>query len=579
VTTTDPRDARVRRLLAEAVTATTLADVPAAAHLDGGERLQVVDTFVTVLGGLYSHLPAKRAAYASDPVQGLTLLRRRAVDLTDAEFHLALTGILTGLRDAHTRYVGPVAARGQVATLPFLVEAYGPDHEPHFLVTKVGPGATTDRSFAQGVEVLAWNGVPITRAVEVHADRETGGRPDARRSRALESLTFRALDYGPPPDEHWVVVEYRTRRGATRETRFDWTVVAPGRAETAVSRATRAALKVAVDPAADAVRRAKKLTFVPELWATEDEAEPAAPPPPPLPRASTTRAGVARAGGAAPSGRLPTGNAGGVGTDWIPTPLQDVLAARALDADHGLLRLWSFDVGDDAAYLDEMTRLLGLLPAGGVVVDLRGNPGGLVWAAERALQLFTDHPVVPTRFSLVATPLTRLMAASPFNRLELEAWNGSLQDAVSTGEQYAQPLPLTDPAWCNDRGRVYPGPAVAVVDPNTYSSGDLFAAGWVDNDVGPLVAVGQATGGGGANVWTLSQVRDALAGTERALPPMPAGTSLTVAVRRTIRSGRGDGIPVEDLGIAGVPYDMTRDDLLRGNADLQAFCLGLLRAG
>ncbi|MBD7949296.1 S41 family peptidase [Oerskovia rustica] len=579
MTTTDPRDARVRRLLAEAVTATTLADVPAAAHLDGGERLQVVDTFVTVLGGLYSHLPAKRAAYASDPVQGLTLLRRRAVDLTDAEFHLALTGILTGLRDAHTRYVGPVAARGQVATLPFLIEAHGPDHEPHFLVTKVGPGATTDRSFAPGVEVLAWNGVPIARAVEVHADRETGGRPDARRSRALESLTFRALDYGPPPDEHWVVVEYRTRRGATRETRFDWTVVAPGRAETAVSRATRAALKVAVDPAADAVRRAKKLTFVPELWATEDEAEPAAPPPPPLPRASTTRAGVARAGGAAPSGRLPTGNAGGVGTDWIPTPLQDVLAARALDADHGLLRLWSFDVGDDAAYLDEMTRLLGLLPAGGVVVDLRGNPGGLVWAAERALQLFTDHPVVPTRFSLVATPLTRLMAASPFNRLELEAWNGSLQDAVSTGEQYAQPLPLTDPAWCNDRGRVYPGPAVAVVDPNTYSSGDLFAAGWVDNDVGPLVAVGQATGGGGANVWTLSQVRDALAGTERALPPMPAGTSLTVAVRRTIRSGRGDGIPVEDLGIAGVPYDMTRDDLLRDNVDLQAFCLGLLRAG
>lgn len=579
MTTTDPRDARVRRLLAEAVTATTLADVPAAAHLDGGERLQVVDTFVTVLGGLYSHLPAKRAAYASDPVQGLTLLRRRAVDLTDAEFHLALTGILTGLRDAHTRYVGPVAARGQVATLPFLVEAYGPDHEPHFLVTKVGPGATTDRSFAQGVEVLAWNGVPITRAVEVHADRETGGRPDARRSRALESLTFRALDYGPPPDEHWVVVEYRTRRGATRETRFDWTVVAPGRAETAVSRATRAALKVAVDPAADAVRRAKKLTFVPELWATEDEAEPAAPPPPLLPRASAARAGGARTGGAAPSGRLPTGSAGGMGTDWIPTPLQDVLAARALDADHGLLRLWSFDVGDDAAYLDEMTRLLGLLPAGGVVVDLRGNPGGLVWAAERALQLFTDHPVVPTRFSLVATPLTRLMAASPFNRLELEAWNGSLQDAVSTGEQYAQPLPLTDPAWCNDRGRVYPGPAVAVVDPNTYSSGDLFAAGWVDNDVGPLVAVGQATGGGGANVWTLSQVRDALAGTERALPPMPAGTSLTVAVRRTIRSGRGDGIPVEDLGIAGVPYDMTRDDLLRGNADLQAFCLGLLRAG
>lgn len=580
--------ARVERLLAEAVTAETLADVPADAHLDGGERLQVVDTFAVVLGGLYTHLPAKRAAYVTDPVQALVLLRRRAVDLTDAEFHLAITGILNGLRDAHTRYVGPVAARGQVATLPFLVEACGSETDPHFVVTKVGRDATKDRSFVAGVEVLAWNGVPVARAVEVHADRETGGRPDARRARALESLTFRALDYGPPPDEHWVVVEYRTARGATRETRFDWTVVRPGKAGTAVAQATRAALKVAVDPAAEAVRRAKKLTFAPELWATEDEPEPPATPPPPVAspddaaargaRSATAHAEADDEGRAAPSGRTARTD---VDTAWIPTPLQDVLAARALDADHGLLRLWSFDVGDDDAYLDELTRLLGLLPKGGVIVDLRGNPGGLVWAAERALQLFADHPredpIVPTRFSLVATPLTRLMAASPFNRLELEAWNSSLQDAVSTGEQYAQPLPLTDPAWCNDRDRAYPGPAVAVVDPTTYSSGDLFAAGWVDNDVGPLVAVGQATGGGGANVWTQTQVRDALAGTERALAPMPAGTSLRVAVRRAIRSGRGDGIPVEDLGIAGIPYDMTRDDLLRDNVDLQAFCLAQLR--
>jgi hypothetical protein len=65
-------------------------------------------------------------------------------------------------------------------------------------------------------------------------------------------------------------------------------------------------------------------------------------------------------------------------------------------------------------------RLLALLPQTGLVVDLRGNPGGLVWAAERMLQLFTDTPIAPTRFSLVASPLTREMANSPFNRLELE---------------------------------------------------------------------------------------------------------------------------------------------------------------
>ena len=31
--------------------------------LDGGQRLQVVDTLIATIGGAYAHLPAKRAAY------------------------------------------------------------------------------------------------------------------------------------------------------------------------------------------------------------------------------------------------------------------------------------------------------------------------------------------------------------------------------------------------------------------------------------------------------------------------------------------------------------------------------------
>jgi hypothetical protein len=165
-----------------------------------------------------------------------------------------------------------------------------------------------------------------------------------------------------------------------------------------------------------------------------------------------------------------------------------------------------------------------------------------------------------------------MLAASPFNRLELESWSDSLDDAVSTGDLWSQPLPLTDPTWCNDIGRRYPGPVVAVVDPNTYSSGDLFAAGWVDHGIGPLVSVGRGTGAGGANVWTAGQLRDAMAGTDVSLPVLPKGTGFTLAFRRAIRSSDGDGIPIEDLGVSGIPYAMTRRDLLDGNRDLLAFC-------
>jgi hypothetical protein len=515
--------------------------------LDGGQRLQVLDTLIASLSGAYAHLPAKRAAYASDPVQALTLLRRRAADLSDTEFNRAVSTIITGLRDAHTRYIGPSTLRDQVAVLPFLVEQYGPESRPRYLVSKINTDIIDDPEFQPGVELQSWNGAPFARAVEGHADFETGGRADSRRARALESLTFRALDYGPPPDEHWVIVGYRTKRRRKTEIRLPWRLLTPGKAATALEPGSRAALKQAGDPSAEAVRRAKKLVFAPDLWASDQErwTAPAGP-------------GKAEIG------------------EWLDTPLQDVLAARPLSRKVGYLRIWSFDLDDDDGFIDEVIRLLGLLPQTGLIVDLRANPGGLIWAAERALQLFTDATIEPTRFSLIATPLTRQMADSPFNRLELEAWSQSLQDAVSTGELYAQPLPLTDPSWCNDKGRKYPGPSVAVVDANTYSSGDLFAAGWVDHGIGPLVSVGQATGAGGANVWTSSQLRDALSGTDHQQPRMPAGTGFTIAFRRAIRSGTGDGIPIEDLGIPGIPYQMTRNDLMNSNRDLLAFCTRLL---
>jgi hypothetical protein len=516
----------------------------AAAPLDGGQRVQVIDTLAQVLGGAYCHLPQKRAGYAIDPVQALQLLRRRCIEMTDSEFHIALTGLVAGLRDAHTRYVGPAPLHGRVATLGFLVEQHGSYTDPTFIVTNLAAGADIDeRSFVPGVELEWWNGIPFGRAVDLYADRETGGRPDARRARALESLTFRALDYGPPPDEHRVDIGYRTRRGAARELRLPWRVVEPGTAATAVRPGSRASLRLGANLAAEAVRRTKKLMFAPDFWYAD------------------------RTGAAVSS------------TSWLPTELHDTLAARTVATRRGefaYLRIWSFDVDDDDAFVAEVARLVAKLPQRGLIVDLRGNPGGLIWAAERLPQLFTANQVTPTRFSLLASPLTRAMAASPFNRLELDPWAPSLEDAIATGELYSQPLPLTHPDWCNDVGRRYDGPVVAVVDPNTYSSGDLFAAGFVDNQVGPLVCVGEATGAGGANVWTGAQLRDALAGTSYGFPTLPAGIGFTLSVRRAIRSGAADGVPIEDLGVGGIPYAMTRRDLLDGNRDLLEFCANIL---
>jgi Peptidase family S41 len=523
---------------------------PVVADLGPAQRAAVASTFIGLVEGLYAHLPLKRSMYAIDPVQRLRLLLQRAERIDPVDFHYEMAEIVTGLRDAHTRYVGPTEFEGAVAILPFLIEAYGPTSAPHYVVSKMAEDTSvtgSQRYFRPGVEIRTWNAVPMDRAVDRHADDETGGRPDARRARALESMTLRALQFGPPPDEQWVDIGYVDLKGRARTHRIEWRVVQPRSAATSGQGDGGAVgLRFAIDPAAEVHRRVKKLLFKPRVWYQDLLA---------------TAAGPALT-------EVPDG-------EWIPTTMQDALAAKVVTVRGqrlGYLRLWSFDVADDAAYLAEVIRLLALLPGRGLIVDLRSNPGGLIWAAERLFQLFTPNPVSPNGFSLLATSLTREMAAAPQNSADLTAWQASLDDAVATGELYSSAVPITPEDRCNDIGQVYGGPVVAIVDPNTYSAGDLFAAGFVDNRLGPLVSVGEATGGGGANVWSVDDVTSALLGTAHAQQPLPAGIGYTMSVRRATRSGAAAGAAIEDVGVRGdYQYAMTRRDLTDGNADLLSF--------
>jgi len=154
--------------------------------------------------------------------------------------------------------------RGRVATLPFLVESYGPYAAPRFIVSKLAQTADVeDPDFAEGVELVSWNFVPMSRAVDVYSSQETGGRPDARRARALETLTFRSLDYGPPPDEHSVIVGFTVGQ-TLHEVRIPWRVV--GIPSATMAKDPQVALKAGWNPAAESVRKAKKLMFAPAAW-------------------------------------------------------------------------------------------------------------------------------------------------------------------------------------------------------------------------------------------------------------------------------------------------------------------------
>ena len=542
------------------------AEAKAAAELTGpflapgalspAERRRLIDGIETVLGGVFTHLPLKRARYGFDPIQRLRILRSQLDELTDDSFHAELADIVTRLRDAHTRYVGPSQLAGRVAVLPFLVDMAGTPSNPTYVVTHVASGLAPD--FRTGVILDFWNGVPIDRAVQRVSEREVGGRPDTLRAWATQSLTMRALRFGPPPDEVWVEIDYHAPGSTTlKHTRVDWRIVNPN--DVMASRTGLFAKRPdgdrrqeqAVNPAAESVRRAKVLLFAPHVLEI-DRAKA---------RTATAKRDEEKAA-------------------VIPTALPETLKAMTIPAPggpFGYLRIYAFD-SDPDSFITELVRLIPQLPDRGLIIDLRGNPGGYIVAAERALQLFTPNEIEPTRFSVLATEFTRAMASvSGSLKAELAPWKASLDGAVRNGELYAQPIPITDPAEANDLGQHYGGPVVLVADATTYSAGDLFTAGFVDNRIGPFICIGSATGAGGANVWTYGDLKSMLGGTDLALPTLPDGIDLSFSFRRATRSGSSDGLPIEDVGVAGTPYAMTYNDLMRDRPDLIARCVAVIK--
>jgi hypothetical protein len=495
------------------------------------ERAALVEAATTLLSGAYVHLRQKQARYGVDPVQQLRVLRGRLTGLTAQGFQDELGAIFTALRDRHTGYLAPAPYAGRTAVLPFLVERYRTSSGAvRHVVSKQTDWCPRGQGFEAGVQVTHWNGIPIDRAVERVADHQRGATDDARLSRGLNALVARSLEHGPPPDEEWVTVTYRSGRGTAHQS-FRWRVIDTGDQEDAGGDTAEAALTFAQDPDGQAVQAARR-----ELYAPRQPADP-----------------------------------------WIPTSRPKVFAARPLNRRHGYLRVWSFADTDATGVRDEASRLAGLLPPHGLVLDLRGNPGGNVPTAELLLQVFTTGHVLPAGFSLANTTLT--LAMSHADPDQLGRWTPSLQLAVGTGEPYSQALPLTGERQANElpQERRYRGPVVLIVDALTYSAADIFAAGFQDNRLGPVLGTSATTGAGGANVWTAAQIAQRLGDTDHG-PVLPtAGGSFTVAVRRATRVGDQAGLPLEDIGvIADSVHHLTRADLTDGNRQLLRAAAALL---
>jgi hypothetical protein len=188
-------------------------------------------------------------------------------------------------------------------------------------------------------------------------------------------------------------------------------------------------------------------------------------------------------------------------------------------------------VDDEDAFVAQFVRIAGLLPQTGLIVDVRGNGGGNILCAEKLLQVLTPASVEPVFLSFVNSQLT--LAICKENEFVAE-WAPSIGQSVETGEIYSRGFSILPPDEYNLLGQRYQGPVVLITDPLCYSATDIFAAGFQDNRIGPILSAGGRTGAGGPVMCgtTTFCVRCSPGRAARSLH-CHQGTSFRVAIRRS----------------------------------------------
>lgn len=519
-------------------------------------RKQLVEQALVLIDDNFVHLPLKEAMHGVDPVQKLRLIRHRLNRATpgtmdsEYEFHRQMLDVFTSVRDLHTNYLLPMPFADKIAFMPFEVEEYFDQKTPHYIATHFVQGFSHP-TFKPGVEIVTWNGVPAARAVDMSANVHAGSNTAARHARGLEGLTIRGLRSALPPDEMWVVIGYVDLQGNAREIRQDW-LVTPMLPDSGAVNTGAASLNAAcqgIDIAADNVRRAKKMLFAPKVVAEARKPK----------KVSKTQASAGQS---------------------LVSVLPDVFKAGNVttpSGDFGYIRIFTFNVSDPEAFIDEFVRLAGLLPKAGLIVDVRANGGGHIHASEGLLQTLTPRTIDPEPAQFINTPLNgRICERHEENPagIDLGPWAASIRDAVETGAVYSRGYPITPYAFANKKGQKYHGPVVLITDARCYSATDIFAAGFKDHEIGHILGVDDNTGAGGANVWTHDLLKELLrlpAPADPASPysSLPNGAGMRVAIRRTLRVGLQSGTPLEDLGVQpDFRHVLTKDDLLQGNRDL-----------
>ncbi len=571
--------------------------------LSARDRVEICDQAVIILEQCYAHLAFKRARYAVDPVQRLRLLRERLDHKDEISFHSEIVNVFTDLRDVQTMYVLPPPFNAAIAFLPFLVDYYF-DPGIKFVVTEIMEHFNPDpidsqearmmhlTGFQVGTEILAFNGIPIQSAVDLLAQQIPGGNAATRRILGTKRLTVRSLSTTIPPAEHVAFIDYManvfdgdgTLRQERRTIAVPWHVGKGMGISDLQTRSDETSISICA-PLVD-LARVKSV-----LWRNHELLETA--------RLANVEEGsfvttlphlieVHHSQDTAMANFVDDDTAGeGPGVVTWQSLLSGI---DQTDRRFGYVRIKSFDAKfhvqsefQASVLKSEFIRILKWLndngfASDGLILDIRSNPGGPIVEAESMLELLTPERVTPALFhypnsDAVQRALNSLTQdqPAPFITREFENWNDGKTHGVGSGAPITSGQRITPVDYANRFGQIYQGPVILLVDAATCGAAELFAAGFQDHGIGPIIGVDENTGGTGGKRWKHADEVHQLGQVVRlGIKPLECGASFTTAISRSSRVRDKLMQPIEDFGVEpDLRHELRSSDIPNSRALIQ----------
>lgn len=430
------------------------------------EQKIVVDQSLFLCEQLYAHIYLKQTIYGINPIQKLKLLDKKLKNLSTREFHNEMLNIFLEFHDLHTRYILPDTYASKLASLGFTLEEYYEHNTLQYIVTNTN---FNHQFFKPGVRITHWNGTPIERAVYLNGEKQYGSNQAARRANGLRYMTQRLFRWQLPPDEEWIDIKYISDDKKDHEIRINWKgeIIPFDRIE----KFRKKIFNYGIDDVSITYQQLNKYLFSKTLDNKNQS----------IKQFATT-----------------------INLELQNSSIGDNLQFGRLKTKHGIfgyIRIWNFQFDDAYKVVEEFSNILHKLPQNGLIIDIRNNPGGYIVAGEILLQTLTSRTINPSKFHFLNSLFTLDICS---NNLQdsFSQWKDSISESIETGAVYSQGFPIEGKEnEYNLIGQQYYGPIVLIVDALSYSTADIFASGFKDHNIGPIIGTTNNMGAGGANNW------------------------------------------------------------------------------